>query len=114
MGGLAVILGAFAAHGLRAVLSDRMLTAFETGAQYQMYHALAIGLAALAVRDRAARLANAAAALFLIGIALFSGSLYLMAFTGLTFLGMVTPLGGLSMMAGWAVLALAALKLDKA
>jgi uncharacterized membrane protein YgdD (TMEM256/DUF423 family) len=114
MGGLAVILGAFAAHGLRAVLSDRMLTAFETGAQYQMYHALAIGLAALAVRDRAARLANAAAALFLIGIALFSGSLYLLAFTGLTFLGMVTPLGGLSMMAGWAVLALAALKLEKA
>lgn len=113
VGGLAVLLGAFAAHGLRAGLSERMLAAFETGARYQMYHALAIGLAAFAMRGRAARLANAAAALFLTGIALFSGSLYLMAFTGLTSLGMVTPVGGLSFVAGWAVLALAALKLEK-
>ncbi|MEY4966683.1 MAG: hypothetical protein RL274_2266 [Pseudomonadota bacterium] len=113
MGGLAVILGAFAAHGLRSVLSDKMLAAFETGAQYQMYHALAIGLAAFAVRGRAARLANAAAALFLIGTLLFSGSLYLMAFTGLTALGMVTPIGGLAFLAGWTLLALAALKLEK-
>ncbi len=112
MGGLAVVLGAFAAHGLRPVLSEPMLATFETGARYQMYHALAIGLAAFAVRGRAARLANIAAALFLIGILLFSGSLFLLAFTGVTSLGMITPVGGLSFIAGWAALALAALKLE--
>ena len=112
MGGLAVVMGAFAAHGLRPVLSERMLSTFETGARYQMYHALAIGLAAFAMRGRAARLANIAAALFLTGIALFSGSLYLLAFSGATSLGMITPAGGLSFIAGWATLALAALKLE--
>lgn len=107
-----MVMGAFAAHGLRPVLSERMLATFETGARYQMYHALAIGLAAFAVRGRAARLANIAAALFLIGILLFSGSLYLLAFTGVTSLGMITPVGGLSFIAGWAALGLAALKLE--
>jgi len=113
LGGLAVVMGAFAAHGLRPILSERMLTTFETGARYQMYHALAIGLAAFAVRGRAARLANIAAALFLTGVLLFSGSLYLLAFTGITSLGMITPIGGLSFIAGWAALALAALKLER-
>ena len=111
MCGLAVVMGAFAAHGLRPVLSERMLSTFETGARYQMYHALAIGLAAFAMRGRAARLAHVAAVLFLTGTVLFSGSLYLLAFTGATSLGMVTPFGGLSLIAGWAALALAALKL---
>ena len=114
MGGIAVVLGAFAAHGLRTILSERMLATFATGAQYQMYHALAIGLAGFAVRGRAARLANIAAALFLAGIALFSGSLYALALTGVTALGMITPLGGLSLIAGWVLLGLAALKLDTA
>jgi uncharacterized membrane protein YgdD (TMEM256/DUF423 family) len=72
-----------------------------------------MGLAAFAVRGRAARLANAAGILFLIGTLLFSGSLYVLALTGITRLGMITPLGGLSLMAGWVALALAALKLDK-
>jgi uncharacterized membrane protein YgdD (TMEM256/DUF423 family) len=113
LGGLAVVMGAFAAHGLRPILSERMLATFETGARYQMYHALAIGLAAFAMRGRAARLANIAAALFLTGVLLFSGSLYLLAFTGMTSLGMITPIGGLSFIAGWAALALAALKLER-
>ena len=108
-----MLLGAFAAHGLDSRLSPRMLANFETGARYQMYHALAMGLAAFAVRGRAARLANAAGILFLIGTLLFSGSLYVLALTGITRLGMITPLGGLSLMAGWVALALAALKLDK-
>lgn len=111
MGGLAVVMGAFAAHGLRPVLSERMLETFETGARYQMYHALAISLAAFAMRGHASRLAHIAALLFLTGTALFSGSLYMLAFTGMTSLGMITPVGGLSLIAGWAVLALAALKL---
>jgi uncharacterized membrane protein YgdD (TMEM256/DUF423 family) len=113
LGFLGVLLGAFAAHGLDSRLSPRMLANFETGARYQMYHALAMGLAAFAVRGRAARLANAAGFLFLIGILLFSGSLYVLALTGITRLGMITPLGGLSLMAGWVALALAALKLEK-
>ncbi len=113
LGGLAVVMGAFAAHGLRPILSERMLATFETGARYQMYHALAIGLAAFAMRGRAARLANIAAALFLTGVLLFSGSLYLLALTGMTSLGMITPIGGLSFIAGWAALALAALKLER-
>ena len=74
---------------------------------------LGVLLGAFAVRGRAARLANAAGILFLIGTLLFSGSLYVLALTGITRLGMITPLGGLSLMAGWVALALAALKLDK-
>jgi uncharacterized membrane protein YgdD (TMEM256/DUF423 family) len=114
LGFLGVLLGAFAAHGLAGRLSERMLASFETGARYQMYHALAMGLAACAMRGQATRLANAAGFLFLIGIVLFCGSLYVLALTGITKLGMITPLGGLSMMAGWVALALAALKLEKA
>lgn len=113
LGFLGVLLGAFAAHGLGPRLSERMLANFETGARYQMYHALAMGLAAFAMRGRAAPMANAAGLLFLAGIVLFSGSLYVMALTGITRLGMITPLGGLCLMAGWAALALAALRLDR-
>ena len=113
LGALGVMLGAFAAHGLAERLSPRMLTVFDTAARYQMLHALAMGLAAFAMRGRAAPLANAAAALFGIGIALFCGSLYLLALTGATKLGMITPLGGFGMIAGWTLLALAALKLEK-
>ena len=112
MGGLAVAMGAFAAHGLARTLEARMLAVFETGARYHMVHALAMGLAALAARGAAAKVANIAAALFLAGILLFSGSLYLLALTGVTALGMITPLGGLCLIAGWIALAFAALKLQ--
>lgn len=111
LGGLAVVMGAFAAHGLARTLDTRMLAVFETGARYQMYHALAMGLAALAARGAAAKRATLAAALFFTGILLFSGSLYLLALTGVSALGMVTPLGGLCLIAGWIALAFAALKL---
>ena len=113
MGGLSVVMGAFAAHGLARTLDARMLTTFETGARYQMYHALAMGLAALAARGGAAKRANIAAALFLAGILLFSGSLYLLALTGVSALGMITPVGGLCLIAGWIVLALAALRFSE-
>lgn len=112
MGGLAVVLGAFATHGLARTLDPRMLATFETGARYQMYHALAMGLAALAARGDAARPAGIAAGLFCAGILLFSGSLYLLALSGMTALGMITPIGGLCLIAGWIALALAALKLQ--
>ena len=109
-GGLAVLCGAFAAHGLAQRLSPEALGVFETGARYHMYHALAMGLAASALRGTASRQAELAAVLFLAGIVLFSGSLYLLALTGNRMLGFVTPLGGVAFLAGWVFLALAALR----
>ena len=112
MGALAVLCGAFAAHGLSTRLDENARTVFETGARYHMYHALALGLAALAMRGEAFSRARMAAILFLAGIILFSGSLYLLALTGNIVLGYVTPFGGLAFIAGWIFLALAALKLN--
>jgi uncharacterized membrane protein YgdD (TMEM256/DUF423 family) len=109
-GFLAVATGAFAAHGLQGKLDAHALSVFETGSRYQMYHALAIGLAALAARGPAASAANAAAIFFLAGIVLFSGSLYALALTGIRGLGIITPFGGLSFLVGWAALAWAASK----
>jgi uncharacterized membrane protein YgdD (TMEM256/DUF423 family) len=102
-GALAVMAGAFAAHGLKARLSPDLLAVWETGARYHMYHALAMALAAMAgVRW--------APALFLGGVALFCGSLYALALTGATWLGAVTPLGGALFIAGWICLAVCAFR----
>lgn len=110
-----VALGAFGAHGLKARLAakpdaEQRLAWWQTGAQYHLVHALAIGLAA--VRPSPAHGGSALAPwLFLAGIALFSGSLYTMTLTGIRKLGAVTPLGGLAFLAGWAALAYNALKI---
>lgn len=108
---MAVAAGAFGAHALRARLEPRLLEVFETGARYQMYHA--IGMLAVAwllsrvdVRGRAA--ARASGWLFVAGTVLFSGSLYAMALTGVRALGAITPVGGLCFLAGWAAMVLAA------
>jgi len=112
LGCLAVALGAFGAHGLAKFLASfddgaLRLDWWKTAAQYHLAHALALGLAAGVVGDtRAGRVACVA---FALGIVLFSGSLYTMTLTGTRWLGAVTPLGGLSMMAGWVALAVAAL-----
>lgn len=99
---LAVAAGAFGAHGLRSRVSARMLEVFETGARYQMFHAL--GLLAVAwLASQREGVANAAGGAMLAGVALFSGSLYAMALTGVTKLGMVTPLGGVGFLVGWAL-----------
>ncbi|HEY6101062.1 MAG TPA: DUF423 domain-containing protein [Anaeromyxobacter sp.] len=107
---ISVAAGAFGAHALKARLSPDLLAVFETGARYQMYHAIGIALAAWA----AARFPGAAPAwagwLFLAGTVLFSGSLYALALTGIRGLGAVTPFGGLAFIAGWIALALAALR----
>jgi uncharacterized membrane protein YgdD (TMEM256/DUF423 family) len=109
MGALAVALGAFGAHGLRSTVSPDMLANFETGARYHFYHALAMFVAAfVASRFPNANLANIAGWLFLIGVALFSGSLYAMTLTGQRWLGAITPIGGIAFIAGWVCLALAA------
>ena len=105
---LAVAAGAFGAHALTGTLDGPALQTFETGARYHMYHALAMGLAALAPRNT--RTARIAAALFLAGIVLFSGSLYALALSGLRPLAYATPMGGLAFLAGWAALGYAALK----
>jgi len=110
---VAVAAGAFGAHALQSRLDSHALQVFETGARYQMYHALAIGLAAFAIRGDAAALAQIAAALFLTGIVLFSGSLYLLALIGTRGFGLVTPFGGVSFLLGWAVLGWAGFRLTR-
>jgi uncharacterized membrane protein YgdD (TMEM256/DUF423 family) len=105
---LAVAAGAFGAHALTGTLDAPALQTFETGARYHMYHALAMGLAALALRDT--RTARVAAALFLAGIVLFSGSLYALALSGLRPFAYATPFGGVAFLAGWAALGYAALR----
>lgn len=106
---IGVALGAFGAHGLRGRLSPDMLAVFETGVRYQMYHALAL----IVIFEIMARLdgwlIRAAGWLFTAGIVLFSGSLYVLALTGATTLGAVTPLGGVAFILGWACLAFAAI-----
>jgi len=98
---VAVAAGAFGAHGLRERLDARMLEIFETGARYQMYHALAIVLCgAIATRG-----AQQAGWILQAGIVVFSGSLYALALTGTKGLGAITPIGGLAFIAGWIWLA---------
>jgi uncharacterized membrane protein YgdD (TMEM256/DUF423 family) len=107
-GALAVALGAFATHALSGKLDPRLFNAFDTGARYQMYHALALGLTALSMRDGTAKLAKCAAICFLAGIVLFSGSLYALALTGERVFAFATPFGGGLFIAGWVLLAFAA------
>ena len=110
-GALAVLAGAFAAHGLQGRLDAHALEIFETGARYHMYHALALGLAALAMRGDAAPRARLSACLFFAGIVLFSGSLYMLALTGASALVYVTPVGGVAFLGGWLALTWAAMRL---
>ena len=102
---MGVALGAFAAHGLKATLAPDLLAAFETGVRYQMYHAFALFAAAWGWAQWRARPLAIAGGLFVAGIVVFSGSLYLLALTGERWLGAVTPLGGLACLAGWLCLA---------
>jgi len=107
-GGLAVLAGAFGAHALRHRLEPGLLAVFETAVRYQLYHALAL-LAAAWLLDRTGQpAARLAAWLFVAGIVVFSGSLYVLALSGLAWMGAVTPLGGLALIAGWVSLATAA------
>ncbi|MDP3875510.1 MAG: DUF423 domain-containing protein [Methylobacter sp.] len=106
-----VAMGAFGAHGLKAILSPELLTIYQTGATYQMYHAL--GLIAIALFHRQApdsKLLHWAGWLMFIGILLFSGSLYLLALLSLKWLGMITPLGGVCFITAWLLLSIFAAK----
>jgi uncharacterized membrane protein YgdD (TMEM256/DUF423 family) len=101
---LAVGAGAFGAHALRSRLSPDMLTTFEVGARYHMYHALGLLAVAWAATRWPGSAVTAAGWLFLVGIVLFSGSLYLLSLTGLRWLGAITPLGGAAFLVGWFLL----------
>ena len=104
---LAVALGAFGAHGLQGMLSEKALQTWHTGVDYQGYHAL--GILLIAALASAFDHIEKAAWWLLAGIVLFSGSLYLLALTGIKTVGMITPVGGVCFLIGWGILALQAL-----
>lgn len=109
-GAVGVALGAFGAHALKTRVTADMLAVFEVGVRYQMYHALALFAVAWAAERWTSGWVSASGWLFLIGMVVFSGSLYLMTFTGARWLGAVTPIGGLCLILGWIALAIAGLR----
>ena len=110
LGALSVASGAFAAHALKDSLTVKALEIWETATKYQMYHALALILVALLLTrtEIASTSLNIAGWAFIIGIVLFSGSLYAVSLTGIKWLGAITPLGGLALIIGWICIAIAA------
>lgn len=107
----AVAAGAFGAHALESRVSPDLLTTFEIGARYHIYHALAIlGLATLL--PKLGRLGGAAVWCFFIGLLIFAGTLYALALTGQRWLGAITPVGGVVLLVGWACIGIAALRLS--
>lgn len=107
---LAVALGAFGAHGLANKVPQEQLNAFEIGARYHMYHALALLAVAWLASREPSSLVSMAGWAFLAGIVLFSGSLYVLGLTGSRALVLVTPIGGVSFMVGWICLLVAGLR----
>jgi uncharacterized membrane protein YgdD (TMEM256/DUF423 family) len=101
---LAVLLGAFGAHALKAKLSPDLLAVWKTANEYQFYHALALGLIGLLLRGAPDRALDAAGWCFVIGVLVFSGSLYALALSNVRVLGAITPIGGLLFIAGWALM----------
>jgi uncharacterized membrane protein YgdD (TMEM256/DUF423 family) len=103
-GFLSVCLGAFAAHGLKQRLTADALVIWQTGVQYQMYHALALLGVGLLYHFRASKSLNLSGLAFILGSFLFSGSLYALTFGAPSVIGIITPIGGLSFLIGWAAL----------
>ena len=104
-GALAVVLGAFGAHGLRGRIEERLFETFQTAVEYQMYHCLALMVVATVMRERGRSLAlDIASYAFILGVLLFSGSLYGLVLTNMEWLGPVTPVGGLCFIVGWSAL----------
>lgn len=117
LGALAVALGAFGAHGLKKIVPEETVATFQTGVQYQMYHALILLLTGILHEKLSTKLINYAGWFFILGIILFSGSLYLLTLikatdtVGLSKIGLITPFGGLSFTAGWLCLFVAVLRI---
>lgn len=116
LGALAVILGAFGAHGLKQIVPPETVTTFETGVRYHFYHVFALLATGLIAAQNSSKQIRWAARLFMAGMLLFSGSLYLLTWlkatdmVGLSKLGLVTPVGGVLLVAGWLFLFLGLLK----
>lgn len=110
LGGLSVIFGAFASHALKDKLSDRALEIWQTGTQYQMYHALALLLVALLLSriETPPTFLNIAGFAFIAGVILFSGSLYALSLSSIKWLGAIAPVGGVALIVGWTSLLIAA------
>lgn len=112
LGALSVILGAFGAHGLKKIVPAETVATFQTGVQYQFYHAFAILLTGIIFKECTQPQLIWAGYAFIIGVVLFSGSLYILTFlhdtasVGLKRIGIITPIGGLFFVAGWLLLAL--------
>lgn len=115
LGGTAVASGAFASHALRDALSERLLGVFETGVRYQMYHALALLIVALLLQRAETPSPGLLVAgwSFIVGVVIFSGSLYALSLSQVKILGAVTPLGGVALLVGWGGLAAAAIAAGK-
>ena len=107
---IAVITGAFAAHTLKTRLSPDMFQVFEVAARYQMYHALGLIAVAWAASQWSSQLVTASGWLFVAGIVIFSGSLYILSLTGIRWLGAITPIGGVAFIIGWGCLLWAAIR----
>ena len=110
LSGLGVLIGAFGAHGLRDRVTADMLAVFETGVRYHLIHGLAVLAVAWAASRWPGAWIGAAGWLFVAGIVVFSGSLYVLAISGARWWGAVTPIGGVCFLAGWAALAVGALR----
>lgn len=109
-GFLSVSLGAFAAHGLKQHISPESLTIWQTGVQYQMYHALGLLAVGLLYQSQASKALKLSGLAFILGSFLFSGSLYALALGAPKMLGIITPFGGLSFLVGWAALLMHSLR----
>ncbi|MCK5277540.1 MAG: DUF423 domain-containing protein [Cyclobacteriaceae bacterium] len=111
LGALSVIIGAFGAHALKKLLeSTGRIEVFETAVKYQFYHALALMLLGILMFNIKHQFLNYAGYSFVIGVIIFSGSLYILCLTGITKFGMITPIGGLFMIAGWLFLLVGIIK----
>ena len=111
LGALSIVGGAFGAHALKGQLTEAALNSFETGVRYQMYHAIALISVALLVKQHPdVSVLTTAGWCFIVGVVLFSGSLYGLSLGGIKALGPVTPLGGVAFIAGWVCLAIASVK----
>ncbi|GAA3926880.1 DUF423 domain-containing protein [Litoribacillus peritrichatus] len=113
-GFLAVSMGAFGAHALKTLLTPEYVAVYQTAAHYHLTHSIVLALVAvLMTRYQTLKILKAAACSFLVGIILFSGSLYTLAVTGVKPVGAITPIGGVALLIGWGCLAAAGLRISK-
>lgn len=108
LGGLSVVADSFAAHALKDKLSQYSLDIFQTGANIQMYHSLALLMVSflLTIEDPPPSSMVVSGYAFIAGIAIFSGSLYVLSITGIKWLGAITPIGGIALIVGWSCIAI--------